>query len=74
MRRDYLNVHVFEGRDWYSPESDRWLFFSSFVGGPFRRKNFKRKKIWGYGVKFWKKKQALYVEFNEEVEAATNSY
>ena len=27
MRRDYLNVHVFEGRDWYSPESDRWLFF-----------------------------------------------
>ena len=49
-------------------------FFSSFVGGPFRRKNFKRKKIWGYGVKFWKKKQALYVEFNEEVEAATNSY
>ena len=30
--------------------------------------------MWSYGVKFWKKNQALYVEFNEEVEAATNSY
>ena len=40
-------------------------FFLTFtVRGPFHRKDFKGKKIWGYGV----------TELNETVEAATGSY
>ena len=43
------------------------------VKGPFHRKDFKWKKIWGYVVNFWKT-EALYAELNEREEAATGSY
>ena len=33
-----------------------------------------RKKIWGYGVSFWKNGSFVYAELNETVEAATSSY
>ena len=43
---------------------------------PFHRKNFKRKKIWGYRatVPASEKTEALHAELNEIAEAATSSY
>ena len=56
MRKDDLNMLVFQNRNWYSSKSDRWLFFLILtVSGPFHRKDFKWKKILGYGINFWKK-------------------
>ena len=55
MRKDDLNVHEFQNRDLHRPKPDQYFFFLILtVRGPFRRKNFKRKKIWGYRVNFWK--------------------
>ena len=33
-----------------------------------------RKKIWGYGVSFWKNGSFVYVELKETLEASTSSY
>ena len=52
MQKDDLNKPVFQYKNWCSPKSD-WNFFLT-VRGPFHRKDFKWKKIWGYGVNFWK--------------------
>ena len=72
MRKDYLNVHTFQNRNCWSPESDQWFFdWTLIVSGPFHRKDFKWKTILGYEVNFWKK--ALYAELNERVETATGS-
>ena len=57
MRKDDLNVHLFQNRNWCSPKPDKKIII---------------KKIWGYGVNFWK--NALYAELNERMEAATSSY
>ena len=48
------------------------FFLTLNVRGPFHRKDFKREKIWEYAVTFWKNPEALYVELNERVEAATS--
>ena len=38
MRKDHLNVHVFQDRNWCSTKSDRWLFFLTLaVRGYFRK-------------------------------------
>ena len=58
MRKDDLNVHVFQNRNW----------------GPFHRKEFKWKKIYGGTGLVYEKMEALHVEPNERVEAATKSY
>ena len=51
------------------------IFFLTFTfRGPFHRKDFEWKKIWGYGVSFWKKTEALYEKLNERTEAADDSY
>ena len=56
MRKDYLNVHTFQNRNCWSPESDQWFFdWTLIVSGPFHRKDFKWKTILGYEVNFWKK-------------------
>ena len=53
MRKDDLNVHEFQNRDLHRPKPDQYFFFLILtVRGPFHRKNFKRKKIWGYRVNF----------------------
>ena len=49
------------------------FFLTSAVEGPFHRKGFKWKKIWGYGANFWKM-EVLYAEINERPEAAISSY
>ena len=47
MRKDDLNVHVFQYKNWCSPKSDRWFFFLTLtVRGRFHRKDSKWKKIW----------------------------
>ena len=48
------------------------FFITLTVRGPFHRKDFKWKRIWGYGVNFWK--NGRFVELNERAEAATGSY
>ena len=52
---------------------DGFFFLTVTVRGRFHRKDFKWKKIWGYGVNFWKT-EALYAELNEGAEATTSSY
>ena len=49
------------------------VFLTLNVRGPFHRKDFKWKKIWGYGVNFWEN-EAFYVELNKRVEAAILQY
>ena len=51
-------MHVFQNRNW----------------GPFHRKEFKGKKIYGGMGLVSEKTKALYAEPNERVEAATSSY
>ena len=51
------------------------IFFRTLtIRGPFHRKAFKWRKIWGYRVNFWKKKEVLYAKLNKRVEAATSNY
>ena len=50
------------------------FFLTLTVRGPFYRKDFKWKKIGGYGANFSKKTEVLYAEINERAEAATGSY
>ena len=74
MRNNDLNVYVFQIRNWCSTKSDRRFFFLTFtVRRTFRRKDFKWKK---YGVTglFSEKMEAMDVEINERLEAATGSY
>ena len=74
MRKDDLNVHVFQYKNWCSPKSDRWFFFLILTGGgSFHRKDFKWKKNGGTGL-ISKKRKVLYAELNERAEAATVSY
>ena len=69
MQKDDLTVHVFQGKNWYSPKSAGWFVFLTLtVRGPFYRKDFKWKKLTS------KKTGALYAEFNKRAEAATSSY
>ena len=71
MQKDDLNPYVFQNRKWYSSKSDQWFFFLTLtVEEPFHRKDFTRKKIWGY-VLISKKTEASYAEFNKRAEAAT---
>ena len=60
MQKDYLNVHVFQNRNW-QPKiwSIDFFFLTLTVRGPFYRKDFKWKK-WGYGVNFWKNGSFVY--------------
>ena len=48
-------------------------FLTLTVRGPFHRKDFKWKKIWGHRVSFWEN-GSFYVEINKRAEAASNSY
>ena len=74
MRKDDLNVHVFQNRNWCIPKSDRRFFFLTLiVRGPFHRKDFKWKKYGGTGL-ISEKTEALYAELKESVEAVTSSY
>ena len=74
MRKDDLNVHVFQYKNWCSPKSDR-LFFSNFdCQRTFHRKDFKWKKNMGERGYFLKKTDVLYAELNERAETATSSY
>ena len=51
MRKDDLNVHVFQYKNWCNPKSDRWYFFLALtVREPFHRKDFKWKKYGGTGL------------------------
>ena len=64
MRRDDLNVHVFQNRNWCSPKSDQWLSEDLSIGRIWIEKKFR-----GTGLSL-----ALYAEPNERAEAATSSY
>ena len=74
MRKDDLNVHVFQYKNLCSPKSDRWLFFLTLVvRGPFHRKDFEWKKYGGTGL-VSEKAEVLYPDLNERAEAVTSSY
>ena len=64
MRKDNLNVHMFQNRNRCSPKSDQWSDQSEKK---------KKKKKCGTG---WisEKTEALYAELNEGAEAATSSH
>ena len=74
MRKDDLNVHVFQYKNWCNPKSDRWYFFLALtVREPFHRKDFKWKKYGGTGL-ISEKTEVLHAELNERAEAHTSSY
>ena len=74
MRKDDLNVHVFQYKNLCSPKSDRWLFLLTLVvRGPFHRKDFEWKKYGGTGL-VSEKVEVLYPDLNERAEAVTSSY
>ena len=74
MRKDDLNVHVFQYKNLCSPKSDRWFFFLTLVvRGPFHRKDFEWKKYGGTEL-VSEKAKVLYADFNKRAEAATSSY
>ena len=74
MRKDDLNVHVFQYKNLCSPKSDRWFFFLTLVvRGPFHRKDFEWKKYGGTEL-VSEKAEVLYADFNKRAEAATSSY
>ena len=51
MRKDDLNVHVFQGRNWCSTKSDRWFFFLALaVRRPFHGEDFKWGEYGGAGL------------------------
>ena len=48
-------VHLFQNRNWFCPKLDGRIFFRILTfKGPFCRNDFNWKKIWEYGVNFWK--------------------
>ena len=74
MRKDDLNVHVFQYKNLCSPKSDRRFFFLTLVvRGPFHRKDFEWKKYGGTEL-VSEKAEVLYADFNKRAEAATSSY
>ena len=74
MRKDDLNVHVFQYKNWYSPKSDRWFFLLTLtVGGRNIGRIFCEKKYGGTGL-ISEKTGSFYAELNERAEAATGSY
>ena len=74
MRKDDLNVHVFQYKNLCSPKSDRWFFFLTLVvRGPFHRKDFEWKKYGSTGL-ISEKAEVLYADLNERTEAVTSSY
>ena len=74
MRKDDLNVHVFQNRNWFSPKSDWWFFFLTLTArGPFHGGDCKWGEYGGTGL-ISEKREALYTELNERAKAATNSY
>ena len=74
MRKDDLNVHVFQYKNLCSPKSDRWFFFLTLVvRGPFHRKDFEWKKYGGTEL-VSEKAEVLYAGFNKRAEAGTSSY
>ena len=74
MRKDDLNVHVFQYKNLCSPKSDRWFFFLTLVvRGPFHRKDFEWKKYGSTGL-ISEKAEVLYADLNERAEAVTSSY
>ena len=58
VRKDELNVHIFQNRNWYSSKSNQWFFFFFFliltIRRPFHRKGFSKNIYIGDGVNFWK--------------------
>ena len=73
MRKDDLNVHIFQYKNWCSPKSDDDFFLTLTVRGPIHRKNFEWKKYGGAGLIF-EKTEVLYAELNERAEAVSSSY
>ena len=70
MRKDDLNMHAFQKRNWYTPKSDRWAFFSNFdCQRTFPLEYFKWKRYGGTGL-LSKKTEVLYAELNKTAEAA----
>ena len=67
MRKDDLNVPVFQYKNWRSPKSDLRIFFLTLtVRGHFHRKDFKWKNIWWYEVNFWKERKFYTTNLTKE--------
>ena len=76
MRKNDLNVHLFQNRNYCSSKPDRLFFFLTLTvsgGWPFHEKDFKWKK-YGSTVLISEKLEALYAELKERAEAATSRY
>ena len=73
MRKDDLNVLVFQNRNWCSPKYDRFFFLTLTVRRPFHREDFKWGEYGGTGLLFGKE-ETMHAELNQRVEAATNNY
>ena len=53
---------------------DYFFYITLTVRGPFHGNDCKWKKIWGYGVNFWKKPEVLYAKRYERAEAPIGGY
>ena len=66
MRKDDLNVLIFQYKNWCSPKSDRIFFFLLWLSEELSIGSILSEKIfWGMGL-ISEKTEVLYAELNEE--------
>ena len=74
MRKDNLNVHVFQYENWCRPKSDRWFFFEFWLSGDLSIERILSEKKYGSTGLVSEKTEVLYAKLNERAEAATGGY
>ena len=74
MRKDDLNEHVFQYKNWCRPKSDQLIFFQLWLSEDLSiGRILSEKKYEGKGL-ISEKTKVLYTELNKRAEAATGSY
>ena len=67
MRKNGLNVHVYQSRSWCSLKSDQWFFLLNLtVRRPLHWKDFKWKKMWGVRGYLLKKRKLCLQNLKKE--------
>ena len=71
MRKDYLNMHVFQYKNWCNPKSDRWFFFQLWLSEElFIGRILSEKNLGDTGL-ISEETEVLFAQLNKRAEAAT---